>query len=70
MSSSAKRLEDTTICLRFGDYKVNIKLHSLPVIVGSLPSQLVISGNLTIPNRIQALLADPQFYVPGQLICC
>ncbi|KAE9521501.1 hypothetical protein AGLY_018100, partial [Aphis glycines] len=67
MSSSSKQLEDTTVCSRFGDYTTKITLHSLPIIVNSLPSHLVIRENLKIPNNLQNLLADPQFHVPGPI---
>lgn len=65
MSSTAKQLEDTIMCSRFRDYKINIKLHTVPVIVNSLPSQLVNRQDLKIPSNVQNLLADPQFHVPG-----
>eukprot|EP00102_Acyrthosiphon_pisum_P011959 XP_008180913.1 PREDICTED: uncharacterized protein LOC103308739 [Acyrthosiphon pisum] len=67
MASTAKQLQDTILCSRFGDFKTNIKFYSLQTIVSALPSQLLIRDSLKMPDTILNQLADPNFHIPGPI---
>ncbi|XP_022180294.1 uncharacterized protein LOC111040631 [Myzus persicae] len=67
MASTAKQLQDTILCSRFGDFKTNIKFYSLQTIVSALPSQLLIRDRLKMPDNILNQLADPNFHIPGPI---
>jgi len=64
MASNSSCLPQTYVSSRFGEHKRSIQLHSLPVIVNSLPSQMIDTHYLNIPKHIERMLADPQFDVP------
>ncbi|XP_050535050.1 uncharacterized protein LOC126902072 [Daktulosphaira vitifoliae] len=67
MSSTAKRLNTTTILFRLGNYQYNVNFYSVPIIVNALPSQYVNRNSVIIPDHIKRHLADPQFHQPGPI---
>lgn len=66
MSSTSSQSVQATISSRFNDLQFKVTLHSLPVIVQSIPSQPV-KCPVNIPKHIKNQLADPEFYTPGPI---
>jgi hypothetical protein len=65
-SSKSKLLLKTNVSSRFGEGQRSVQFHSLPVIVNSVPVQMV-NDCMHIPNGIRSRLANPQFYISGSI---
>lgn len=66
---NAKGLAPVTMSSRFHNYHSQITFHVLPTISNKLPSQYLNTNKFDMPRDIQAQLADPQFYQPGEIDC-
>jgi len=67
MASSVSLSYSAVICSRVNEYQLNAILYALPVIVNTLPSQMIDCSQLTLPKHIKNKLADLNFHVPGNI---